>query len=343
MALVLDSRFTKDQILELYLNEVVLGQRGPFAIHGVGEASRIFFGKDVGNLSLAESATIAGLIQQPSALNPFRNPESARTRRNVVLTEMARAGYITVDDAKEAAQQPLKVERRALEDEAPYFVDYVSKLMDENYGGMLTKSGASDVYTTLDIHLQRMAQEAVAEGLRVIDKQLPKRKQGQVQVALISADPRTGEVLSLVGGRGYNETQYNRAVTTRRQPGSIFKPFVYLAAFEKMAETGGKRADARDRDGGRAHDLQGRRQRLRARQLQGRVRRADDASPRPGALAKHRHDQSRRGHRLRSRLQSLEEGRRRYAGAAVPIHRARRLRSVAAGNGDGVHDLSERR
>jgi penicillin-binding protein 1B len=239
MALVLDSRFTKDQILELYLNEVVLGQRGPFAIHGVGEASRIFFGKDVGNVSLAEAATIAGLIQQPSALNPFRNPEPAKARRNVVLTEMARAGYITVDEAKEAAQQPLKVERRALEDEAPYFVDYISKLMDENYGGMLTKSGASDVYTTLDIHLQRMAQEAVAEGLRVIDKQLPKRKQGQAQVAMIAVDPRTGEVLSLVGGRGYNETQYNRAVTTRRQPGSIFKPFVYLAAFEKMAETGG--------------------------------------------------------------------------------------------------------
>ena len=91
MALVLDSRFTKDQILELYLNEVVLGQRGPFAIHGVGEASRIFFGKDVGNVSLAEAATIAGLIQQPSALNPFRNPERAKARRNVVLTEMAEA------------------------------------------------------------------------------------------------------------------------------------------------------------------------------------------------------------------------------------------------------------
>jgi penicillin-binding protein 1B len=239
MALVLDSRFTKDQLFELYLNEVVLGQRGPFAIHGVGEASRIFFAKDVGNVSLAEAATIAGLIQQPSALNPFRNPEHAKARRNVVLAEMAKAGYIAEDEATKAAAEPLKVERRALEDEAPYFVDYVSKLVEENYGGFLTKAGATDVYTSLDLHLQRMAQEAVADGLKQIDKQLPKRKQGQAQIALIAVDPRTGEVLSLVGGRGYNETQYNRAVTTRRQPGSIFKPFVYLAAFEKMAETGG--------------------------------------------------------------------------------------------------------
>jgi penicillin-binding protein 1B len=238
MALVLDSRFTKDQIFELYLNEVVLGQRGPFAIHGVGEASRIFFGKDVSNVSLAEAATIAGLIQLPSALNPFRNPERAKARRNVVLTAMAQADYVAPEAAKKAAAEPLKVSSRALEDEAPYFVDYVSNVVDEQYGGLLTKAGATDVYTTLDFHLQRFAQEAVAEGTRVIDKQLSKKKQGQAQIALIAVDPRTGEVLALVGGRAYNETQYNRAVTTRRQPGSIFKPFVYLAAFERMAEEG---------------------------------------------------------------------------------------------------------
>ena len=238
MALVLDSRFTKDQILELYLNEVVLGQRGPFAIHGVGEASRIFFGKDVSNVTLSEAATIAGIIQQPSALNPFRNTERARVRRNVVLSEMVRADFITAEAAKKASAEPLKVASRALENEAPYFVDYVSKFVDEEYGGLLTKGGGTDVYTTLDLHLQRIAQEAVADGLVQIDKQLPKRKQGQAQVALVAVDPRTGEVLALVGGRAYNETQYNRAVTIRRQPGSIFKPFVYLAAFEKTAEEG---------------------------------------------------------------------------------------------------------
>ena len=237
MALVLDSRFTKDQIFELYLNEVVLGQRGPFAIHGFAEGSRIFFGKDVTNVTLAEAATLAGLIQQPSALNPFRNPDRAKVRRNVVLAEMAKAEFISAGDAEKASGEPVKVQSRALENEAPYFVDYVSKVVDEEFGGLASKGGATDVYTTLDLHLQRMAQEAVARGLVAIDKQLSKKK-GRAQVALISVDPRNGEILALVGGRGYNETQYNRAMTSRRQPGSIFKPFVYLAAFEKMLEEG---------------------------------------------------------------------------------------------------------
>jgi len=238
MALVLDWRFSKDQILELYMNEIVLGQRGPFAIHGVGEASRIFFGKDVSNLSLAEAATLAGLPQQPSALSPFRHPQRAKDRRNVVIAAMADSGFITGEAAKAAAKEPLKVAARAFEDEAPYFVDYVSKLVEESHEGLLAKSGAVDIYTTLDLHLQRMAQEAIAEGLVQIDKQLAKRKQGQVQVALIAVDPRTGEILAFLAGRSYNETQYNRVTTMRRQPGSIFKPFVYLAAFERMADEG---------------------------------------------------------------------------------------------------------
>ncbi len=238
MALVLDSRFTKDQILELYLNEIVLGQRGPFAIHGVPEAARIFFGKDISNISLAEAATIAGLIQSPSALNPFRNSERAKARRNVVLAEMAQAGYIEEEAAKKASSEPLRVQTRALENEAPYFVDYASRFVDDQFGGLLKNGAAADVYTTLDLHLQQFAQAAVAEGLAAVDKNLRKSKQGQVQIALIAVDPKTGDILAMVGGRGYNETQYNRVVTTRRQPGSIFKPFVYLAAFEKMAEEG---------------------------------------------------------------------------------------------------------
>ena len=236
MALVLDSRFTKDQILELYLNDIVLGQRGPFEIRGVPEASRIFFGKDITNVTLAEAAAIAGLIQSPSALNPFRNNERARVRRNVVLAQMVEAGYVEDDAAKKAAAEPLRVQSRALENEAPYFVDYVSRVVDEDFGGLLKNGTAADVYTTLDVHLQTFAQAAVAEGLVAVDKLLPKKKMGQVQIALIAVDPKTGDVLAMVGGRGYNETQYNRVVTTRRQPGSIFKPFVYLAAFEKMAE-----------------------------------------------------------------------------------------------------------
>ena len=242
MALVLESRFTKDQILELYLNDVVLGQRGPFEIHGVGEAARIFFGKDVSNLTLAEAATIAGVIQSPSRLSPFRNAERARERRNVVLKEMADEGLVPVDAAVKATAEPLGVSMRALENEAPYFVDYVSQLVDERYAGLLKQDAAVDVYTTLDLQLQRLAQEAVGEGIALVDKQLAARKRpGRAQAALVAVDPRTGDVLAMIGGRGYNESQYNRAVLTRRQPGSTFKPFVYLSAFEKMAAEG--RAD----------------------------------------------------------------------------------------------------
>ena len=326
MALVLDSRFTKDQIFELYLNEVTLGQRGPFAIHGVGEASRIFFGKDVSNLSLAEAATLAGLIQQPSALNPFRNPERAQVRRNVVLAEMAKAQLITEEAAEKASGEPIKVQTRALENEAPYFVDYVSKVVDEDFGGLVSKGGATDVYTTLDLHLQRMAQEAVAKGLVAIDKQLSKKKQGRAQVALISVDPRTGEILALVGGRGYNETQYNRALTARRQPGSIFKPFVYLAAFDKMAGGRHERPHARHGHGGRADGVQGRRQGLRAGELQGRVRRSDDAPPRACALEERRHDQS-RGSRPATTVWHSSGGRSAWA---RPRRRSRRLRSACS-------------
>lgn len=239
MALVLESRLTKDQIFELYLNDQVLGQRGPFAIHGVAEASRIFFGKDVRNISLAEAATIAGLLQSPSRLSPFRNPERALERRNVVLAAMVDAGYISAEEAASARKAPLGLAARALENEAPYFVDYVSQLVDERYAGLFDKNAAVDVYTTIDLHLQRIAQEVVGEGIISLDKQLAGRKRkGQVQAALVAVDPRTGDILAMVGGRAYNQSQYNRAVMTRRQPGSVFKPFVYLAAFEHMVAQG---------------------------------------------------------------------------------------------------------
>ena len=240
MSLVLESRLTKDQILELYLNEVVLGQRGPFAIHGVGEAARIFFGKDVRNLSLAEAATIAGVIQSPSRLSPFRNPERALERRNVVLGAMVESEYVTPEEAEAARKVPLGLAPRALENEAPYFVDYVTSVLEEKYAGLLGNDSPVDVYTTIDLHLQRIAQEAVATGIEQVDKQLAARKRkGQAQAALVAVDPRTGEILAMVGGRAYNQSQYNRAVVTRRQPGSTFKPFVYLAAFEHMVAMGG--------------------------------------------------------------------------------------------------------
>jgi penicillin-binding protein 1B len=240
MAIVLESRFTKDQILELYLNDVVLGQRGPFEIHGVSEAARIFFGKDIRNITLAEAATIAGLIQSPSRLSPFRNPDRARDRRNVVLAAMLDGGFATRADVERAEKEPLVISSRALENEAPYFVDYVSQIVDERYANLLKEDAAVDVYTTVDLHLQRIAQEEVASGMEAVDKRLAGRKRrGHAQAALVAVDPHTGEVLALVGGRAYNQSQYDRAALARRQPGSAFKPFVYLAAFEAMADNPG--------------------------------------------------------------------------------------------------------
>ena len=240
VSLVLDRRTTKDDVLEMYLNDVPLGQRGSFAIVGVAEASKLFFGKDVSNLSLGEAATIAGVIQSPSALSPFNNPARCRDRRNVVLQAMADSGYATPAEAERAQREPLTVVQRALEAEAPHFVDFVEQTLSDHYPGLTTTTTeAVDVYTTLDLHLQRMAQDAVRTGLTHVDELLARRKRkGKAEAALIAVDPRTGEILAFVGGRSYNQSQYNRAIASRRQPGSTFKPFVFLTAFEEAVKEG---------------------------------------------------------------------------------------------------------
>jgi penicillin-binding protein 1B len=241
MSLVLETKATKKEILELYLNDVYLGNRGSFALHGVAEASKIFFGKDVRNLTLSESALIAGVIQSPFNHSPFNNPDKARDRRNVVLRAMADAGYITSDAADRAQQEPIAVVARAVDNEAPYFVDYIGDAIDASFPGVASKPGALDIYTTLDINLQRHAQDAVREGIAAVDTILSRRKRGPrrvAQAALVAIDPRTGEILAYIGGRSYNQSQFNRAANARRQIGSTFKPFVYLAAFEKAADEG---------------------------------------------------------------------------------------------------------
>jgi penicillin-binding protein 1B len=240
VSLVLTQRASKDEILEMYLNDIPLGQRGSFAIFGVAEASRLFFGKDVSNVSLAEAATIAGVIQQPSALSPFNNPARCRERRNVVLQAMADSGYVKQEAADRAVQEPLTVVQRALEAEAPYFVDYVEQTLADKFPKLTTgTTEALDVFTTLDLHLQRIAQDAVRDGLTHVDELLSRRKRrGKAEGALISIDPRTGEILAFVGGRSYNQSQYDRAILSRRQPGSVFKPFVYLSAFEEAVREG---------------------------------------------------------------------------------------------------------
>jgi len=239
MSLVLERRASKDEILELYLNDVYLGQRGSFAIHGVAEASRLFFGKDVANLTVGEAALIAGVIQNPGLHSPFVNPKNAVERRNVVLQAMADEEYVTPQVAERASREPLQVSPRGVDNEAPYFVDMVGQEIADKFPGLTAQENSVDVHTTLDLNLQRLALDAVRDGLARVDQMLARRKRkGRAQAALLAVDPRSGEILAMVGGRSYNQSQYNRAASARRQPGSVFKPFVYLAAFESAAEEG---------------------------------------------------------------------------------------------------------
>ncbi len=148
---------------------------------------------------------------------------------------MAESGFVSAEAVERATQEPVQIVARALEAEAPYFVDYISQELHDKHSAI---ASTVDVYTTLDLHLQRIAQDAVRDGLIRVDELLAKRKRQKAQAALIAVDPRTGEVLAMVGGRSYNQSQYNRAISARRQPGSVFKPFVYLAAFEHAFKEG---------------------------------------------------------------------------------------------------------
>ncbi len=239
MAVILERRLSKDEILELYMNEVYLGQRGSFAIHGVGQAARLFFGKHVGNLTLGEAATIAGVIQAPQPHSPFNSIERARERRDVVLLAMAEVGYIPAEAARAARSEPITVATGALETQAPYFVDLVTLRVKAQYPGLLRAPGRHEIHTTLDLHLQRTAQRAVRDGLKRIDRLRARHSpHAPAEAALIAVDPRTGDILAMVGGRSYDRSQFNRATGASRQPGSVFKPFVYLAAFEQAVTSG---------------------------------------------------------------------------------------------------------
>ena len=229
LSVSLEQRLTKAEILELYVNEVYLGHCGSFAIHGVAEAARIFFGKDIANVSLPEAATIAGIIQAPQTYSPFRHPDRARARRDVVLQAMSDAGFASAAVTSAARVQPLVVTSFALEDEAPYFVDVVGQVISDRHPELMRSTAPVVVRTTLDLHLQRLAQRAVRDGLDAVDRRLTADGH-TAQAALIATNPRTGEILALVGGRAYGQSQFNRATHARRQPGSVFKPFVYLAA-----------------------------------------------------------------------------------------------------------------
>lgn len=248
----LEQRFTKQQIFEMYANEVYLGNRGSFGIRGFAEASVAYFGKDLRQLTLPECAFLAGLIRAPNYYSVAdRHPERAVQARDRVLAQMVENNYATEDDAQEAKRVPLKLARASVTgNEAPYFVDMVKDHLLEKYSEQELLSSNYRVYTTLDHQLQRAAAAAVESGMKNVDALLAKRyertrkanaKKGitepvpQAQVALVALDPRTGEIKALIGGRDYGQSQLNHALA-HRQPGSVFKPFVYAAAFNNAVD-----------------------------------------------------------------------------------------------------------
>ena len=237
MATILDARYSKDEILEAYLNEIYLGRRGSIGITGVGEAARSYFGKEVSDLDLAESATLAGMIRAPNAYSPYRNPDRAKQRRDLVLRQMKGEGRIDEARMRAAVAEPL-VPRSRMDERtrAPHFVDFVKSELEERYGKQMQTEGLL-IYTTLDVDQQQSAQRAVTQGLEGLEKTYRRlasaAKEAPLQGALIVLEPQTGSVRALVGGRDYRLSQFNRVTQAHRQPGSLFKPFVYLAAFAR--------------------------------------------------------------------------------------------------------------
>ena len=240
LALLLERRLTKPRILELYLNEVYLGHRGSFAVHGVAQGARALFGKDLRNLTLGEAATLAGLIRAPQTHAPDRHPERARNRRNGVLQAMVDLGLVTPDRALAAVREPLTGAAGPSDREAPYLVDFVRARVEDRLDEWRSGGRELRIETTVDLHLQRLAETAVREGLaRIADRRGGNPETGP-QAALVAVDPRSGAIRAMVGGRSYRESQFNRAALASRQPGSVVKPFVYLAALERAAREPGR-------------------------------------------------------------------------------------------------------
>jgi len=219
----LEARFNKKQIFEMYANEINLGQRGSYAINGFGEAAQTFFGKNLGQLDLAECALLAGTIQSPTRLNPYRHPERAMERRNVVLDSMVETGAITSAEASRAKAEPLRLAPPNIDaSEAPYFVDLVHDQLVKRIGDQDLSHQSLRIYTSLDPDLERAASEAVDIGMRNVDELIRKQhkpRKGEEpapitypQVALVAINPHTGEILALVGGRNYGVSQLNHAV-----------------------------------------------------------------------------------------------------------------------------------
>jgi penicillin-binding protein 1B len=234
LSTALEWRYSKDQILETYLNEIYLGHWGAGPVRGIGAAARVYFRKEPSQLTLGEAATLAGMIRAPNVVSPAANVDKARARRDVVLGRMRDLAMIQPADFERARREPVRAPAGPPPGlVAPYFVDYVQQEIARR-GDEDTDGDPTGLITTLDVPLQRFAEAAVARGVDELETRVPRlRPRGtgeRVQVVLLAVDPATGGIRALVGGRDYRTSPFNRAGLARRQPGSAFKPFVYLAA-----------------------------------------------------------------------------------------------------------------
>lgn len=242
MAAILEYRYSKDEILEAYFNEIYFGQKGPVSVTGIEEASKFYFGKGVSHLGTAECATLAGLIRLPGEYSPYRNMAKAVERRNLVLKMMREQHKISEEDYQAARREKITLpfaNPRVFG--APFFVDFVRAELKENYPEDVLKSEGMRIFTTLDPGAQEAAEAAVKRRLEEIEKARPKikklKEEGKnLEAALVAVQPQTGAIRAFVGGRSYEESQFDRVRDARRQPGSAFKPFVYAAALRTGEE-----------------------------------------------------------------------------------------------------------
>lgn len=238
MAMIVERRFSKQEILTNYVNEIYLGQKGAQGIYGVWEAARFYFGKEPPDLSAAEIATLAGLIKAPNRYSPFRNPAASKHRRNYSLMLMLKQGDLTAEEYAAAIQEPMLTAPPVNEtNDAPYFTDFVRQELSQTYPAQVLTTEGLQIHTSLDMHLQRLAERAVRAGLADLEKRYPRlradKPADQLQGCLIVIQPQTGAVKAMMGGRDYRGSQFNRCTQALRQPGSVFKPFTYLTAFEQ--------------------------------------------------------------------------------------------------------------
>ncbi|MEW6078753.1 MAG: PBP1A family penicillin-binding protein [Thermodesulfobacteriota bacterium] len=238
IALVLEAKYSKEKILEIYLNEIYFGQQGSVSINGAGEAADFYFGKDVKDLGLPESAMLAGIIKGPNLYSPYTHPDNCRERRDQVLAAMLEKAFISREEHDRAVKEPVNtVAFRKYMRRAPYFLDYVSRQIQDLYPEATLSSHGFSIFTTLDVDVQEAAEKALGNGLTRLEKQNPSLTrtdpQKKLQGAVLVMQPRTGNILAMAGGRDYGESQFNRVTSARRQPGSCFKP-VITACFLDM-------------------------------------------------------------------------------------------------------------